>query len=145
MRPQLRIRILERDAFTCQYCGAQAPDVRLEVDHVIPRSKGGADEPLNLVTACAPCNRGKRALGIFPPRWGTRDLSLSVVQEAERVATTYQLTWQGRRGAIQERNERNRRELAERVGCACMLDCWCEDEGQCRSEFNMHFVRMGAR
>lgn len=55
----LRFRILNRDNFTCSYCGRRAPDVRLEVDHVHPRSKGGSDHPSNLKTACFDCNRGK--------------------------------------------------------------------------------------
>ena len=58
---RLRFEILNRDAFTCRYCGRKAPDVALEVDHVYPRSKGGGDHPDNLVTACYACNRGKWA------------------------------------------------------------------------------------
>lgn len=55
-----RFLVFERDAFTCQYCGRHAPDVILEVDHIIPRSKGGTDALGNLTTACFECNRGKR-------------------------------------------------------------------------------------
>jgi len=54
-----RFEILRRDGYTCRYCGAQAPDVPLTVDHVIPRTLGGATEPSNLVTACRDCNNGK--------------------------------------------------------------------------------------
>lgn len=50
--------IFERDAFTCQYCGAK--DSKLECDHVLPVSKGGSDDFSNLVTACSRCNRSKR-------------------------------------------------------------------------------------
>lgn len=57
--PKRRWRILMRDQFTCQYCGARAPEVKLQVDHVRPKSKGGSDEEFNLVTACATCNQGK--------------------------------------------------------------------------------------
>jgi len=56
----LRFRILVRDRFRCRYCGAKASDtVRLDVDHVKPRSKGGKTVPENLITACWPCNSGK--------------------------------------------------------------------------------------
>ena len=55
----LRYRILKRDRFTCSSCGARAPDVELEVDHIIPVSKGGTDEETNLVTKCFECNNGK--------------------------------------------------------------------------------------
>ncbi len=57
--PSLRYKILKRDRFTCQSCGARAPDVELEVDHKIPVSKGGTDDELNLITKCKDCNRGK--------------------------------------------------------------------------------------
>ena len=57
----LRFEILNRDAFTCRYCGRKAPEVVLEVDHVHPRSLGGKDIKENLVTACYGCNRGKTA------------------------------------------------------------------------------------
>lgn len=54
-----RFSVLLRDGSTCQYCGRSAPWVRLEVDHVVPRSHGGSDHIDNLVTACFDCNRGK--------------------------------------------------------------------------------------
>jgi len=54
-----RFEVFKRDFFTCQYCGIMAPDVILEVDHIDPKSKGGKDDILNLVTSCFDCNRGK--------------------------------------------------------------------------------------
>lgn len=56
----LRFSVLERDKFTCQYCGQSAPDARLEVDHINPVSNGGNDNEDNLITSCYACNRGKR-------------------------------------------------------------------------------------
>lgn len=58
---RLRYEILRRDNHRCRYCGAAAPDARLTVDHVVPASLGGSDDPSNLVTACADCNSGKSA------------------------------------------------------------------------------------
>jgi hypothetical protein len=55
----LRHKVLMRDRSTCQACGARAPDVQLEVDHIIPVSKGGTDDMQNLTTLCLDCNRGK--------------------------------------------------------------------------------------
>lgn len=55
----VRFEVFKRDKFTCQYCGAAAPDVILEVDHIRPVAKGGTNDILNLVTACRSCNRGK--------------------------------------------------------------------------------------
>ena len=56
----LRFDVLRRDEYRCRYCGAKAPHVALEVDHVIPRSRGGEDTLDNLVAACFSCNRGKQ-------------------------------------------------------------------------------------
>lgn len=59
IRPSQRFRILSRDQYTCRYCGRSAPDVVLEVDHVIPVAAGGKNDDTNLVTACRDCNVGK--------------------------------------------------------------------------------------
>ena len=56
---KLRFEILERDDFTCQYCGAHGDGVQLEIDHIVPIFEGGGDDPNNLTTACFDCNRGK--------------------------------------------------------------------------------------
>lgn len=56
----LRFKIFERDSFCCQYCGRKPPETVLEIDHVIPVSKGGGNEDINLLTSCFDCNRGKR-------------------------------------------------------------------------------------
>jgi len=52
---KLRKRILRRDEYLCQYCGAPAQ----HVDHVIPRCQDGTDDPDNLVAACIFCNLTK--------------------------------------------------------------------------------------
>ncbi len=49
---KIRLKVLQRDAYTCAYCG----DVANEVDHVYPKSKGGEDTLDNLVAACRRCN-----------------------------------------------------------------------------------------
>jgi hypothetical protein len=53
---KIRIKVLQRDAYTCAYCG----DVAAEVDHVYPKSKGGEDTLDNLVAACRSCNSRKK-------------------------------------------------------------------------------------
>ncbi len=55
----LRFEVLKRDKFICQYCGKTPPEVKLEIDHRIPESKGGETTTDNLITACFECNRGK--------------------------------------------------------------------------------------
>lgn len=61
---KLRFEVFKRDSFTCQYCGAKAPDVILHVDHLSPVSSGGSNDILNLITACDACNLGKGARAI---------------------------------------------------------------------------------
>lgn len=55
-----RFAVFERDGFACRYCGRRPPEVVLEVDHLVPKSRGGTNQRTNLVTACFDCNRGKR-------------------------------------------------------------------------------------
>lgn len=63
--PRTRFKILHRDDHTCQYCGAKAPDVELQIDHIIPISLGGRGTVDNGVTACADCNQGKSNLDLL--------------------------------------------------------------------------------
>ncbi len=52
-----RQSLMERDNYTCQYCGKKSRD--LTVDHVIPRERGGRHEWTNLVACCRDCNNRK--------------------------------------------------------------------------------------
>lgn len=56
-RPWRRVRaaILVRDHYVCQVCGVIAE----EVDHIVPRSQGGSDDPSNLRAICVPCHEKK--------------------------------------------------------------------------------------
>lgn len=54
-----RFEIFKRDGFMCLYCGRKPPEVVLQIDHVIPKSKGGTSDESNLVTCCQDCNGGK--------------------------------------------------------------------------------------
>lgn len=65
---RLRMRILERNGYTCQVCGAGANDpdpadprrrVRLQIDHIDP---GGPADESNLRTLCSACNEGRSNL-----------------------------------------------------------------------------------
>lgn len=53
----VRAYVLDRDAYTCHWCGARATTV----DHVIARAQGGTDALTNLVAACSPCNSARGA------------------------------------------------------------------------------------
>lgn len=58
---RIRWEVLQRDDFTCRYCGQFAPSVLLTASHVVPQSEGGTDDPANLVAACYACIQGKKA------------------------------------------------------------------------------------
>jgi len=57
--PFTRRNLIRRDRATCQYCGKQPGQAQLSVDHVVPRSKGGATSWENCVLACLRCNHRK--------------------------------------------------------------------------------------
>lgn len=54
-----RLQICQRDQYRCHYCNQQFAIGNLEVDHIIPRAKGGSNKDENLITACRHCNRMK--------------------------------------------------------------------------------------
>lgn len=54
-----RMRIYMRDKFRCQYCGDKQSVAELTLDHIVPRSRGGDNSPVNVVTACLACNNRK--------------------------------------------------------------------------------------
>jgi 5-methylcytosine-specific restriction endonuclease McrA len=54
-----RLRIYMRDKFRCQYCGEKMGVAELTLDHIMPRSRGGDNSPVNIVTACMACNSRK--------------------------------------------------------------------------------------
>lgn len=60
-----RIRILERDGYTCHICSAVVTSKTAHIDHLVPRSLGGTDDPSNLATSCASCNL-RRGNGPIP-------------------------------------------------------------------------------
>lgn len=54
-----RRNVFLRDQFTCQYCSKVLPEHQMNLDHVIPRDKGGRTTWDNIVTSCVRCNSRK--------------------------------------------------------------------------------------
>ncbi|HYQ80593.1 MAG TPA: HNH endonuclease [Anaeromyxobacteraceae bacterium] len=54
-----RFNIYARDDSTCQYCGRRLPRSELNLDHVLPRSRGGSTTWENVVCSCVACNLRK--------------------------------------------------------------------------------------
>ncbi len=68
----LRERILQRDGYCCVLCGSGED---LQVDHMIPRIRGGTNDDYNLRTLCRSCNlrKGDKVKPIIDPRIGRND------------------------------------------------------------------------
>lgn len=63
---ELKRKILERDNYTCRYCGKKFPESALDIDHIRPVCLGGDNRESNLAAACFTCNRHKKAAKRFP-------------------------------------------------------------------------------
>jgi 5-methylcytosine-specific restriction endonuclease McrA len=57
--PFTRRNIYEHYGHHCCYCSKRFPPSELNLDHVVPRSRGGTTDWANIVTACIPCNLRK--------------------------------------------------------------------------------------
>lgn len=87
----LRFEVFKRDSFTCQYCGRQTPQTILEIDHIIPKSKGGTDDINNLITSCFDCNRGKGAVPLAVLRIAdTRKQEIQRLKERQKQIEAYE-------------------------------------------------------
>lgn len=53
----VRREVFSRDGSSCAYCETKSGP--FDIDHVLPWSRGGTNDLLNLVVACASCNRSK--------------------------------------------------------------------------------------
>src|SRR5208337_2845148 len=59
MQTLSRKNIFMRDGHRCMYCGKECSGGGLELDHIIPKSRGGKNEWMNLVSSCRKCNSNK--------------------------------------------------------------------------------------
>ena len=59
VRADVRYQVLAAAQGRCALCGAHSSERRIEVDHIVPRSRGGANDVSNLQALCDECNRGK--------------------------------------------------------------------------------------
>lgn len=82
---KLRSKVLQRDNYTCQFCGhakgevfEDGEKVRLEVDHISPLKDGGKTVEENLWTLCSRCNAGKKSLFAYPETIKNKIVSLNL-------------------------------------------------------------------
>ena len=81
---QMRSYVFHRDGARCAYCGSARAE-RYELDHIVPRSRGGADRVSNLVVSCHDCNveKGNRSVEEFLAR---RSARLAAVKRNQRAS-----------------------------------------------------------
>ncbi len=66
--------VLEKWGRRCAYCDASG--VPLEIEHIVPRSRGGSSRESNLTLSCVPCNMKK----------GAQDIRVFLAHDPERMA-----------------------------------------------------------
>ena len=110
----VRFSVFSRDGFACRYCGATSEAVKLVLDHIEPVSKGGSDEPENLVTACEPCNAGK----------SDKPIDSTTVNEAHRLALAQEMQEQKAALAAAKEASKARKKLDQEI-----CNFYCELRG----------------
>lgn len=82
---ELREYLLEKWNRQCAYC--QIKDVPLQVEHIVPRSKGGSNRVNNLCLACEPCNQKKGNQDLCDFLSELPDLASRILAQAKRPLT----------------------------------------------------------
>lgn len=80
-----RIRWFRKNhPFNCFYCGVKLSRANRTLDHVVPRSKGGASTKENKVPCCRPCNELKAdlKLGTFLHKYRQKDWGMRKFKKA---------------------------------------------------------------
>lgn len=79
---EVREYLLEKFNRTCAYC--EATNVKLEIEHIKPRSKGGSNRVSNLAISCVPCNQAKGNRDIKDFLSGKPDVLNRVLSQLKR-------------------------------------------------------------
>ncbi|MCS7227399.1 MAG: HNH endonuclease [Endomicrobia bacterium] len=94
-----RRNIYEHYGYRCCYCGKKFPSEKLNIDHIIPRSRGGKTEWNNIVTSCTECNFKKgnktpqeaKMTLVIPPSKPHRRVKLALVLNSNiKIPTSWQ-------------------------------------------------------
>ena len=110
----VRFAVLARDQFKCRYCGSQAGNAKLVIDHIIPVKIGGSSEFDNLITACEPCNQGKSA-NVLP--MGLSELDQAKIQQEREYLIEI--------AKLAKKAEKAKKELRQ-----TLVNKWCEEVGR---------------
>lgn len=99
-RQSTRLAIYLRDGCACVWCGRAVEDgAALCLDHLTPYSRGGSNDPRNLVTACKRCNdtRQDLSVSVFAARFGRdpKDIRNRARRVLDRTAARLLLAQRG--------------------------------------------------
>jgi hypothetical protein len=96
--PELREFVRRRANYACEFCGVSEEDVggELTIDHLRPKSRGGDDDPENLIYACSRCNLYKQdywpnqpsEVPLWNPRQETVSLHMLELEDGQLIALT---------------------------------------------------------
>lgn len=90
-----RRHVYMRDSYTCQYCSVRPGVKELNLDHVMPRSRGGRSTWENLVTSCRPCNLSKG-------RWTLEESGMRLLKRPVRPSWSMALSLAAQRRRFRE-------------------------------------------
>ncbi len=90
---ETRAYVIDRDGNTCQMCGVAAAEIhpfdgrpaRMQLGHIIDKTKGGTDEADNLKLLCSVCNEGASNLTLVRPD------AISLLIQTRRAPTKVQV------------------------------------------------------
>lgn len=77
--------VLNRDNYKCQYCKGKHKDSKLEVHHIIFRSRGGSDDESNLITLCHTCHKNLHSGKITPKFSGKKKSTLKYATQMNSI------------------------------------------------------------
>jgi 5-methylcytosine-specific restriction endonuclease McrA len=114
LRDKARLPIYERDNGHCRYCHAGLSVDAFYVDHMLPKERGGTDDPANLVTACNPCNVKKNnrtpeeaGMTLLPIYMPPRDAPRNALRDGVRSANGAQSDASRNPTTVQNSTEHN--------------------------------------
>jgi 5-methylcytosine-specific restriction endonuclease McrA len=89
VRGKVRDTIFGSDGRKCAYCFydlTKLPRPMWTIDHIVPRSKGGSNDPSNLISSCFWCNSRRRDTPIY--RFVGKETLVRLIRDYPRVAAT---------------------------------------------------------
>lgn len=98
-----RFETFKRDGFVCQYCGSHPPNVILHVDHIVPVSNGGKNDPDNYITSCDKCNLGKSNISLEIIPKSLKDKAVEVAEKEAQIKGYYEIL-EAKRNRIEQQS-----------------------------------------